>query len=72
MGAASGVGPSLRVAVVSSMGSSLRRPTRIRSRGVSRRGMATMPSASLTQYPAALPDFSSTVTGTPCAGLPVS
>jgi hypothetical protein len=48
-GAASGVGASLRVAVASSIGSSLRSPTRSRSRGVSRRGIATVPSASLTQ-----------------------
>src|SRR5947208_3912098 len=72
VGAASGVGSSPSVAVASSMGSSLRRPTRSRSLGMSRRGTATIPSASLTQWPAALPPRSSTVTGTPCAGLPES
>src|SRR5919108_2812520 len=72
LGAASGVGSSPSVAVASSIGSSLRSPTRSRSLGMSRRGTATIPSASLTQWPAALPARSSTVTGTPCAGLPVS
>ncbi len=49
VGAASGVGPSPSVAVASSMGSSFRSPTRSRSVGVSRRGIVTVPSASLTQ-----------------------
>src|SRR5207249_8753787 len=72
LGAASGVGSAPSVAVASSIGSSLRSPTRSRSLRMSRRGTATIPSASLTQWPAALPPLSSTVTGTPCAGLPVS
>src|SRR5690348_2881703 len=68
LGACSSTAPSKRRSAVSSIGASLRRPTRTRMMGSSVGGMRTKPSASDTQYPEELPDASRRVTGTPAAG----
>ncbi len=70
-GAVRGMGSSGSERASNSIASSLRSPTRNRSRGWSCFGIRTSPSASLTQYPPTRPPLSSTLTGTPGTAAPV-